>query len=82
MDLRTKKIMTIHNALHLGDDINRLYMSRKEGGIDAFTLSPMLAYPLYASMGDSVNASIRGLEDSIKRSKEDKLQRPETKQTS
>ena len=31
MDERTRKFMTMHKALHLRDDINRLYVSRKEG---------------------------------------------------
>ena len=45
-------------ALHLRDDIDRLYMSRKEGGIRL------------TSVEDYMNASIRGLTDSIKRTKE------------
>ena len=31
MDQRTRKLMTTHKALHPGDDVNRLYLSRKEG---------------------------------------------------
>ena len=30
--LRTRKLMTINMALYLTDDIDRLYVSRKEGG--------------------------------------------------
>ena len=32
MDLRTRKLMTMHQALHPRDDVDRLYLSRKEGG--------------------------------------------------
>ena len=32
MDQKTRKLMTMHQALHLRDDIERLYISRKEGG--------------------------------------------------
>ena len=32
MDQRTRKLMTIHKALHSRDDTNRLYVSREEGG--------------------------------------------------
>ena len=32
MDLRIRKLMTMHKALHPRDDIDRLYMSRREGG--------------------------------------------------
>ena len=46
--------MTMHKALHPRDDINRLYMSWKEGGRG-------LA---------SVDASRQGFKDSIKKSKE------------
>ena len=31
MDQRTRKLMTMHKALHPRDDIDRLYVSRKEG---------------------------------------------------
>ena len=33
MDQRTRKLMTMHKALHPRDDVDRLYVSRKEGGI-------------------------------------------------
>ena len=45
MDQRTRKLMTMHKALHPRDDIDRLYVSRKEGG------------RVLASIEDSVNAS-------------------------
>ena len=32
MDERTRMLMTKHKVLYLRDDIDRLYMSRKEGG--------------------------------------------------
>ena len=53
MDQRTRKIMTMHKALHLRDDVDRLYVPRKEGGrgLD--------------SIEDSVDASIQRLEDYI-----------------
>ena len=51
MDQRTRKLMTMHKALHPRDDVDRLYVSRKEGGRGL------------ASIEDSVDASIRRLED-------------------
>ena len=32
MDQRTRKLMTMHKALHPRDKFDRLYVSRKEGG--------------------------------------------------
>ena len=32
MDQRTRKLMTMHKALHARDDVDRLYVSRREGG--------------------------------------------------
>ena len=32
MDQRTRKLMTMHKVLHPGDDVDRLYAPRKEGG--------------------------------------------------
>ena len=55
---RTRKLMTMHKALRPRDDIERLYVSRKEGG------------RRYASIQDSVDVSIRELDDYIKKSKE------------
>ena len=51
MDQRTRKLMTMHKTLHHRDDVDRLYVSRKEGGIGL------------ASIEDSVDASIQRLED-------------------
>ena len=55
MDQRTKKIMTMPKALHLTDDIDRLYVSRKEGGRGL------------AGIEDSVDASIERPEDYIEK---------------
>ena len=51
MDQRTRKLMTMHKALHPRDDVDRLYVSRKEGGRGL------------ASIEDNVDASIQRLED-------------------
>ena len=52
---RTRKLMTMHKALHSRDDVDRLYVSRREGGrgLD--------------SNEDSVNASILRFEDYIEK---------------
>ena len=55
MDQRTRKLITMHKALHPRDDDDRLYVSRKEGGRGL------------ASIEDSVDASIQGLEDYIQK---------------
>ena len=47
--------MTIHKALHTRDDVDRLYVSRKEG------------WGGLASSEDSVDASIQRLEDNIQK---------------
>ena len=47
--------MTMHKALHLRNDVDRLYVSRKEGGREL------------ASIEDSVDASIQRLEDYIEK---------------
>ena len=57
MDQRTRKLMTMHKALHPKDDIDRLYVSRKEGGRGL------------ASIEDSVDASIQRLDNYIKKYK-------------
>ena len=49
MDQRTRKLLTMHKALHPRDDVDRLYVSRKEGGRGL------------ASIEDSVDASIQRL---------------------
>ena len=70
MDQRTRKLMMIHKALHPRDDIDSLYVSRKEGerGLTSFQYI--------------VDATIQRLEDYIKKSaEEDWLLRLETIQT-
>ena len=58
MDHRTRKLITSHEDLHPRDELDWLYESRKEGirGL--------------ASIEHSVGASIRKIEDYIKKSKE------------
>ena len=58
MDQRTRKLMTMHKALHPRDDVDRFYVSRKEGGRGL------------ASIEDSVDASIQRLEDYIEKKNE------------
>ena len=55
MNQRTRKLMTIHKALHPRDDVDRLNVSRKERGRGL------------ASIEDSVDASIQRLEDYIEK---------------
>ena len=55
MDQRTRKLMTMHKALHPRDDVDRLYVSRKQGGRGL------------ASSEDTVDASIQRLEDYIEK---------------
>ena len=55
MDQRIRKLTTIHKALHPRDDVERLYVSRKEEGRGL------------TSIEDSVHASIQRLEDYIEK---------------
>ena len=55
MNQRTRKLMTMHKASHPRDDVDRLYVSRKEGGTGL------------ASIEDSVDISIQRLEDYIEK---------------
>ena len=55
IDQRTEKLMSMHKALHPRDDVDRLYVSRKEVGRGL------------ASIEDSVDASIQRLEDYIEK---------------
>ena len=55
MDRRSRTLMTVHKALHHRDDLESLYVSRKEGGSEL------------ASIEDSIDASIRRLEDYIQK---------------
>ena len=53
MNQRTRKLMAMHKALHPRDDVDRFYVSRKEGE------------RRLAGIEDSVHASIQQLEDYI-----------------
>ena len=55
MDQRTRKLMTMHKALHPRDDVDILYVSRKEGRRG------------FACIDDIVDASIQRLEDYIQK---------------
>ena len=55
MDQITKKLMTMHKALHPRPDVDRLYVSRKKGGRGL------------AGIDDSVDASVQRLEDNIEK---------------
>ena len=69
MNQRTRKLMTMHKALHTRDDVDDVYVSRKEGGRGL------------SSFQDNVNASIQRLEEYIKNAKEDWLLQQGTIQT-
>ena len=55
MDQKTRKQMTMHKALHPRDDVDRLYVSRKQRGRGL------------ASIEDNVDVSIQRLEDNIEK---------------
>ena len=55
IDQRTRKLITMHKSLHPRDDKERLYMSRKEGGV--------------TRIENTVDTSIRRLEVNIKKQK-------------
>ena len=55
MDQRTRKLMTMHKALLPRDDVDRLYVSRNEGGRGL------------ASTEDNIDTSIQRLEDYIQK---------------
>ena len=55
MDQRTRKLMIMHKALYHRDDVDRLYVPRKERGRGL------------ASIEDSVDTSIQRLEDYVKK---------------
>ena len=57
MDQRTRKLITMHKALHPRDDADRLYVPRKEWGRGL------------AIIEDSVDTSIQRLEDCIEKHK-------------
>ena len=55
MDQRTRKLMTMHKSLYPREDVDRLYVSRKEGRRGL------------ASIEDTVDASIQRFEDYIEK---------------
>ena len=55
MDQRTRKLINMHKTLQPRDDVDRLYVSRKEGGRGL------------TSIEDSVDASIQRFEDYIEK---------------
>ena len=55
MDQRTRKLMTVHKVLNSRDDVDRLYVSRKEGGKGLSRIE------------DSVDASMQRLGDYIEK---------------
>ena len=55
MDQRTIKLMNMHKALHPRDDVDILYVPRKEGG------------RRLASIKESIDASIQRLEDYLEK---------------
>ena len=63
---KTRKLMTIYKPLHQRDDSGRLYVSRKERRRG------------FASIENYVDTSAQGLEDNIKKRKNNNLQRPKT----
>ena len=69
MHQRTRKHMAMHQALHFRDDIDKLDVSRKEGGRGL------------TSIQDSVDASKHRQEDCIKNANKDWLPRIETMRT-
>ena len=62
-----RKLMRMHKTLHPRDDVDRLHVSRKDGGIELISIE------------DSGDTSMQRLKDYIK--KGDWLKRPETIQT-
>ena len=69
IDYGARKLMIMHEAFHLKDDVERLYIPRKEGERGL------------ASTEDSVDAWINRLEDYIKKRGGRLIQPPETKLT-
>ena len=58
MDERTRKLMTMYKVLHPKDDIDRLYVSRKEGGRGL------------SSTEDNIDTYIQQLKDYIEKHRE------------
>ena len=61
MDQRSSKLMSMHKALHPRDDVDRLYVSRKEGGRglasseDSVDASTQLKSRLYGDRDETIN---------------------------
>ena len=45
IDQRTRKLITMYKALHPRDDVDRLYVPRKEGGEDLLASKTALTHP-------------------------------------
>ena len=58
MNRRTRKLLTMHNGLHPGSNVDRAYIPRKEGGRG------------FLCVEDTVNLAKIGLERYVKESKE------------
>ena len=69
MDQRTRKLMSMHKALHPRDDVDRLYVSRKQGGRGL------------GSIENTVDASIQRLEDYIEKHERGLIRPSETIRT-
>ena len=57
MDQRTRKLMTMHKALHPRNDVDRLYVSRKEGGGDLPASKTPLTHPYNGSKTTAKNTN-------------------------
>ena len=76
MDRRTRKLMTMHKALHPKDDIDRLYTERKEGGRGLFNIEECVELALLGLMNyvksskeriiSAVRESNNGVEETVK----------------
>ena len=64
----TRKLIMMHKVIHLRDNIDRLYMSRKEG------------FSGLASIEDSIATAIRGIEDNTKKKEQRKTNFSDQKQ--
>ena len=61
LDRKTRKVMTMHGALHPKSDVDRLYLPRKEGGRGLISIE------------DTVAVAVAGLESYVKESTESLL---------
>ena len=71
MDQRIRKLMTMHKALHPRDDVDRLYVSRTEGGIglasieDSFDTSKQRLEG-YTEKSEGLITATRNVNDNMK----------------